>query len=233
LAAYSAEQVALGEAIPSLDLVPRLADPPPGRSHAALAPNTATLTARQLHALLRIDGRRNVADLCDEDGPTATLRALFAAQQLGVIHLGPGIEAPPDQPSEPPPASPLRAPAETDLSVAPAAPATTTVAYAPAASLPAADTLGVTGSPAPALPAAPAVGQAQVEEAGEEEKGLRYWRRTIILALVTLALLAISWWSQQRLAGGRLGAPLGSTAGAEALVVASAADVTNRQQWVQ
>jgi hypothetical protein len=34
------------------------------------------------------------------------------------------------------------------------------------------------------------------EMEGEGETALRYWRRTLILAVLAVALLALSWWQQ-------------------------------------
>jgi hypothetical protein len=35
-----------------------------------------------------------------------------------------------------------------------------------------------------------------VELVDEDETSLRYWRRTLILAVLAAALLALSWWQQ-------------------------------------
>jgi hypothetical protein len=77
------------------------------------------------------------------------------------------------------------------------------------ASEPAAPPAPPTPPQAPVVPAAPAPQTAP--------GGLRYWRRSVVLALVVIVLLFLSWWDERRLPdepvgpGASLSTPLGAT----------------------
>jgi hypothetical protein len=42
------------------------------------------------------------------------------------------------------------------------------------------------------------------EEDEEDETALRYWRRTLVLTVLALMLLALSWWQQANWSAGGL-----------------------------
>jgi hypothetical protein len=207
LTSLAEEQVALARAIPSLASVPRPADPGPD---GAGAPERITIDRSTLFSLLLVDGRRTVQALCEqrgERGAAQTLKELAWLAGSGLVVIDPPPPAapedppasPPDGPDAPPPVPALErapAPATPPLESPSEAPGPRTSAFV--AGPGALALAGGAGPQASALDgglgAGPQAGWPDGD--GEQETALRYWRRTLVLTLLALALLLLSWWQQ-------------------------------------
>ena len=142
------------------------------------AAERVTLDRSAVRTLLALDGQRTVAELAGEGGLVPTLQNLSALLTQRLIRIDPpnapgALPAPPAPhapqavaaPAPPPPVAPWAVPETQEQVAAPAAPAAA---------------LATSATPDAAA-------------ADEEESGLRYWLRPLMLAIVALALLALTW----------------------------------------